>query len=102
MTSGFIERIVKASEVRYGDRLVNEPGRPLVITAKRSLDRQWVTFILDAVGSRKVTLGANVPVKVLRRAREENVDGEDYSDLPTLLGERDDGPAVHYVRRPRR
>ena len=101
MTSGFIERIVKASEVRYGDRLVHEPGRPLVITAKRSLDRQWVTFDLDAVGSRHITLGVNVPVKVWRRAREENMDGEDYSAFPTLIGE-DDGATASHIRRPRR
>lgn len=96
-----IERVVKASDVRFCDRLLNEPGRPLVMSKRTSLNGLTVTFVLDAVGASTIAVGVDTPVRIRRRVTEHvDVDGEDYS--AQLLRGNGHGSAAGRVRRPQR
>jgi len=62
------ESLVPAREVRFGDRLVNPQGEkqpPVFVNrARPGCQRElW----LDPLGTTRIELGANTPVKVMRR-----------------------------------
>lgn len=96
-----VEKVVKAHEVRFCDRLVNEPGKPLVVSKRHPRPTDDVTLVLDAVGASKITLGPDTPVRIRRRVTEVvDIDGEDYG--AQLLRGNGNGATTGRVRRPDR
>ena len=62
------ESLIPAREVRFGDRLVNPKGeKQPPVFVNRTMAGSQRQLWLDPFGTTRITLGANTPVKVMRR-----------------------------------